>query len=213
MRYNSLLAALAVSTATASPLLPRANCPLPSKAQLTVVDNAIYAAKLVPDLISAFSGSLLINAAFGTNTVNLGNTLTVTDTLPPPTFNITAEANYPASTTKYTVLLLDPDVPSPLLPVDRDTLGDYTHLIVSDVQPSCITSQTQVPLTTFKPLTPLSVAQHRYTFLVYRQPADFSPNLILAQDFLGLPLSTFLASSGLEGPVGGNYFLEGLANP
>lgn len=101
MRYNSLLAALAVSTATASPLLPRANCPLPSKAQLTVVDNAIYAAKLVPDLISAFSGSLLINAAFGTNTVNLGNTLTVTGIPPlkPPHHQTSfADKIYPAQT-------------------------------------------------------------------------------------------------------------------
>lgn len=82
MHYSNLLAALAVSTATASPLLSRANCPIPSSAQLKAVDNAIYAAKLVPDLISTFDASLLISAAFGSNSVNLGNTLTVTGMLP-----------------------------------------------------------------------------------------------------------------------------------
>ena len=41
------------------------------------------------------------------------------------------------ATTKYTVLLLDPDVPSPDLPLDRILLGNFVHLIVSDVQPDC----------------------------------------------------------------------------
>ena len=135
---------------------------------------------------------------------------TFPETLTEPAFSITAEANYDPSTTKYTVLLLDPDVPSPLIPLDRTLLGDFNHLIISNVQPECIKIQERVTLRSYTPLTPLSVSQHRYTFLVYRQPANFDPNVILAQDIAGLPLSTFLASSGLEGPVGGNYFLEGL---
>ena len=33
----------------------------------------------------------------------------------------------------YTVLILDPDVPSPVYPIDREWLGDFNYYIVSDV--------------------------------------------------------------------------------
>ena len=63
-----------------------------------------------------------------------------TETLKEPTITITKEANYDPATTKYTVLLLDPDVPSPDLPLLRILLGNFVHLIVSDVQPECMCS-------------------------------------------------------------------------
>lgn len=62
--------------------------------------------------------------------------------------------------------------------------------------------------------TPLSVAPHRYTFLVYRQPPNYTPPV----DVHYAPgvrnnfdLNAYVAKAGLQGPVGGNYYLEGLA--
>ncbi|KAL8810387.1 MAG: hypothetical protein Q9200_002625 [Gallowayella weberi] len=206
-----LTSILAATSSIASPLLARATCEAPQSSDLATAKKAIYDSKLVPDLISSFSPSLLIRAAYKNKAVTLGNSFATTETLTEPTFTITPEADHDPATTKYTVLLLDPDVSSPKLPLERLLIGNFVHLIVSDVQPDCIATQKRVTLLTYKPLTPASVSQHRYTFLVYRQPANFKPNLILAQDFVGQPLSTFVASSGLQGPVGANFLREGLS--
>ena len=80
------------------------------------------------------------------------------------------------------------------------------------VLPSGITTQKRTTLSSYIPLTPLSEALHRYTFLVYRQPPDYKPNLIQAKNVLGQPLSVFVSSSGLQGPVGANFFREGLVS-
>lgn len=64
------------------------------------------------------------------------------------------------------------------------------------------------------PLTPFSVAPHRYTFLVYRQPPNYTPPADIHY-VLGVRnnfnLNAYVAEAGLMGPVGGNYLLEGLA--
>ena len=78
-----------------------------------------------------------------------------------PTFSITEEQGYDPSTTKYTVLVLDPDVPSPAYPIDREILGDFNHYVFSDVQPFCITNQQQVVTDSYKAFTPGSLEQHR----------------------------------------------------
>lgn len=155
MQLFLLSVALAASLTTASPLTTRTTCTAPSNADLTAAKNAIYSAKLVPDLISSFSPSLLIHVTYSDKAVAQGNTFAVargflaprlsmtrrtdreTETLKEPTITITKEANYDPATTKYTVLILDPDVPSPNLPLDRMLLGNFVHLIVSDVQPDC----------------------------------------------------------------------------
>ncbi|KAL8806216.1 MAG: hypothetical protein Q9182_001491 [Xanthomendoza sp. 2 TL-2023] len=210
--YLSLLTSILAATSSfASPLIARATCEAPQSSDLAAAKKAIYDSELVPDLISSFSPSLLIRPAYKNKAVTLGNSFATTETVMEPTFTITPEAEYDPATTKYTVLLLDPDVPSPKIPIERFLLGNFVHLIVSDVQPNCTATQKRVTLLTYKPLTPASLTQHRYTFLVYRQPANFKPNLILAQDFVGQPLSTFIASSGLQGPVGANFFREGLS--
>ena len=90
-------------------------------------------------------------------------------------------------------------------------LRAFKQVSNSRVLDAGITTQKRVTLSPYKPLTPASIAQHRYTFLVYRQPANYNPNLILASDFVGQPLSTFVASSGLQGPVGANFLREGLS--
>ncbi|KAL8939828.1 MAG: hypothetical protein Q9216_003150 [Gyalolechia sp. 2 TL-2023] len=205
MHPSLILTAFAATASLASPLTSRQTCAAPPSADLAAAQKAIFDAKLVPDLISSFSPSLLLRAAYNGKAVTLGNTFTTPQTLTQPTFSITKEAKFDPATTKYTVLLLDPDVPSPNLPLDRILLGNFVHIIVSDVQPECIPTQQRVILANYKPLTPASIAPHRYTFLVYRQPANFKPNLIQAQNFLGQPLSTFVASSGLQGPVGANF--------
>ena len=63
------------------------------------------------------------------------------------------------------------------------------------------------------PLTPLSIAAHRYTVLVYRQPANYTPPADV-QYALGVRnnfnLNAYVEEAGLQGPVAGTFFREGL---
>lgn len=107
------------------------------------------------------------------------------------------------------MFLLDPDAPGPAAPI----LKDFLHLIISNAKPSCIATQNAETVAPYMPLTPLSVAEHRYTFLVYRQPPNYVPPPSL--NYLpgvrnNFDLNAYVAEAGLMGPVGGNYMLEGL---
>lgn len=82
------LGILAIS-AQASPPQERTTWPIPSSTDLRKIDTAFYASKLVPDIVSSIKSSLLINAAYGTHAVNLGNTFRITGTLPQTTLGPT----------------------------------------------------------------------------------------------------------------------------
>jgi hypothetical protein len=62
--------------------------------------------------------------------------------------------------------------------------------------------------------TPLSVAPHRYTFLIYRQPPNYvpPPSLNYVPGVRAkFDLAAYVKEAKLQGPVGGNYYREGLA--
>ena len=134
-----------------------------------------------------------------------------TETLNQPSISFSAEPSYDPSKTKYTIFLVDPDAPGPAAPI----LKDFLHLIISNAQPSCVTAQARTTLASYQPLTPLSVAAHRYTILVYRQPPNYTPppsiNYLPAVRSK-FDLNGYVAQAGLIGPVGGNFFREGLAS-
>lgn len=54
--------------------------------------------------------------------------------------------------------------------------------MVIDAQPSCVTTQIPETIVIYEPLTPASTTQHRYTFLVYRQPPGYQ--VTTAEDIL-----------------------------
>jgi len=82
---------------------------------------------------------------------------------------------------------------------------------VSDVQPKCITNQKRKTVAPYMLPTPLSVAEHRYTFLVYRQPPKYVPppslNYLPGPTRAGFDLAAYVKEAKLE-LIGGNYFLE-----
>ena len=106
--------------------------------------------------------------------------------------------------------MVDPDAPGPAAPL----LADFLHWIVSDIQPQCITTQERKTVAPYMLPTPLSVTPHRYTFLIYRQPPNYAPPPSL--NYLpgvraAFDLAAYVKEAKLQGPVGGNYYLEGLA--
>ena len=65
--------------------------------------------------------------------------------------------------------MVDPDAPEPTSPL----LRYFLHYIVSDAQPDCVASQNRKVVAPYMFPTPLSIAPHRYTMLVYRQPPNY----------------------------------------
>ncbi|OQO02498.1 hypothetical protein B0A48_12025 [Cryoendolithus antarcticus] len=214
MHFLHLLVAAATVSAASVPeqsLRSRTACPYATSAELAFERNAIYAAKLVPDLIPSFKPTLRVDASYPGQKVNYGNTFTtLRRTVPEPTISFTAELGYDPAKTNYTIFLLDPDAPNPTTPI----LKDYLHLLISDAQPVCITTQKRKTLASYMSPTPLSVAPHRYTFLVYRQPKNYvpPPSLNYAPGARNnFDLAAYVKQGGLQGPVGANYYREGLA--
>lgn len=112
-------------------------------------------------------------------------------------------------TTKYTIIMLDPDAPSPAAPLP----GSFSHLIISDAQPGCVINQLRKEVASYMSPIPASISPHRYTFLVYRQPKGYVPPVQLSNLPVlrgGFNVTQYALENGLQGPVAGNFFREGL---
>ncbi|KAL9093525.1 MAG: hypothetical protein Q9165_003920 [Trypethelium subeluteriae] len=217
---HSFLHILAFGTIAIARILPRAHgdveeratsCSAASPNDVAAAKAAFTSAGLVPDLIPSFEPDTTIQAGYNGKQIDLGNNFSVTGKLMVPSISFLAEPSYDPSTTNYTIFLVDPDAPGPALPV----LSDFLHLIIENAQPSCIITQSPIDLASYMSLTPLSVAPHRYTILVYRQP----PNYVAPVDPQYAPgvrnnfdLNGYVAEAGLQGPVAGNFFTEGLSS-
>ncbi|KAK5726490.1 hypothetical protein LTR17_012715 [Elasticomyces elasticus] len=211
MHLLPLLAIVATATATALPFVKRTDtCSTASSSTLAAAKAAFTQAKLVPDLVPSFDPTLSVQANFNGKQVALGNSFGATETLIEPAVSFSAEPGFNPAKTKYTIIFTDPDAPGPAAPV----LKDFLHLIISDAQPSCIINQSRKTLAIYQPLTPLSIAAHRYTFLVYRQPPNYTPPPsvnYLPGVRAAFDLNGYVAEGGLT-LVGGNYMREGLSS-
>lgn len=128
------------------------------------------------------------------------------ETLTAPKLSFSGEPGYDAAKTKYSYFMIDPDVPNPDAGALRMT---YLHWAVSNAQPSCIKTQKQKTDTIYQALSPASTQLHRYTFLVYRQPAGYKPDTVALQLRPGFDINAYAARKGLQ-LVGGNFLREGL---
>ncbi|KAH6724036.1 hypothetical protein BKA61DRAFT_727800, partial [Leptodontidium sp. MPI-SDFR-AT-0119] len=130
-------------------------------------------------------------------------------TVPEPTFTFSAEQDYDPKPTKYLKLIIDPDAPGPDGTIQaplQGVLSDFFHLAIEDAQPDCVT-QSPRQYECLNP-TPLSVAPHRYIFLVCRQPKNLSRHSLCLWPLLVSTYSSLLTSMILE-LVGGNFYLQG----
>jgi phosphatidylethanolamine-binding protein (PEBP) family uncharacterized protein len=115
------------------------------------------------------------------------------------------------TTRKYTYIQVDPDAPSP----NNPSLSLFLHHIKYDLQAACVVIQerkTQVP---YFPLTPLSVAKHRYVSLLYGQLEGYVPPKVDILDEMSrakFNVTEYVKSGGLV-LVGGNSLREGALTP
>ena len=123
-----------------------------------------------------------------------------------PSYSFSAESGFNPSTTTYSLFMIDPDVPNPQSPVRKT----YLHWYVSGNKPSCVSDNPRT-VTLYQNPSPASTQQHRYTFLLYREPAGYSPNVAAAQLRVGFNVNAYAQAAGLV-LVGGNFFREAITN-
>ncbi|KAF2754929.1 hypothetical protein EJ05DRAFT_479334 [Pseudovirgaria hyperparasitica] len=105
--------------------------------------------------------------------------------------------------------MVDPDAPDMELPL----FLHFLHYKIYDLQPDCPGPDPEVQAS-YMLLTPLSVSQHRYILLVYRQPPNYTPTPIDPVTLVAhapFNLQQYAADNKLE-LVGGNFMQEGLSN-
>ncbi|KAF4489974.1 26 kDa secreted antigen [Colletotrichum fructicola Nara gc5] len=213
-QITPLLVLIAASLSSASPLsillppiCPTIGLPATRAAQ---VRAAFQSSGIIPDIFTSINPTTELQVLYGNIPENLGNTFSAAQTLQEPIISFPPEALYPPST-KYTYIQLDPDAPGPSLPL----LRSYLHHIIYNLQPSCVFAQSPVIQARYMPLTPLSVAPHRYVSLLFRQPAGEykPPALNLIEDVARAPfdLAAYVQQAGLV-LVGGNFMREGLGS-
>ncbi|KAL2075753.1 hypothetical protein VTL71DRAFT_696 [Oculimacula yallundae] len=200
-------AVLALSTIVASAPV----CSTISFIEAARVKQAFSNAKITPDVVPFFEPRVKVSASYPTTSnVDLGNRIGTLETVPEPKFTFNAEVGRDPKTTKYLKLIIDPDAPGPDGTIQaplQGVLSEFLHLAIEDAQPDCVTENPRTVRMYLNP-TPLSVASHRYIFLVYRQPKDYESPLSLALTIPGLRLQQFVDKYKLE-LVGGNFYLQG----
>ncbi|GBM41207.1 OV-16 antigen [Araneus ventricosus] len=130
--------------------------------------------------------------------VTCGNLLSTKETQNPPTI-----VEYKADKNKlYTLLMFDPDVPTPQNP----TLADFRHWLVENIPGDDVKSGDVI--SSYHPTAPPSYSDaHRYAFAVYEQPDGkklddpYEPNNRTHFDH-----KKFIEDRNLHGPIAGNFF-------
>ncbi|KAF2790177.1 PEBP-like protein [Melanomma pulvis-pyrius CBS 109.77] len=134
--------------------------------------DSLAVAKLLPSRVipEGFTPSVEFSVTFDNKRVENGNLFRVSEVKFAPTISFSA----PFSNT-YALLLVDPDAPTP----DDPKFAYWRHWVVSGIRPSALDKSEALlekpALTEYlAPGVKDESAPHRYTFLLYKEPADFS---------------------------------------
>ncbi|KAH6911201.1 phosphatidylethanolamine-binding protein [Coprinopsis sp. MPI-PUGE-AT-0042] len=115
----------------------------------------------------------------------------------------------PAGSGPFVIIMADPDVPTPQNP----TYGPVRHWLAGNYYPSP-TSNVLTPSGTaitpyFQPTPGVGSPAHRYTFLLYKQPANFNEQRVVTPQtsILNWNVSQFATQVGLGDPVAGTFMM------
>ncbi|KAI0775962.1 phosphatidylethanolamine-binding protein [Trametes elegans] len=185
------------------------------------VVQAFDSAKVVPDVLPSFNPTGLLSVVFLDNTT--GTSVSVT-----PGLNLTREQNAllplvfltsndtSLAQETFVLAMVDPDAPTPQNP----SAAQIRHLLAPGLRTngSLATGASLVNTTPaisnfLRPSPPAGSDPHRYTLLLFVQPANFTtvaPKFVNASTPINnFNISLFAQEVGLGSPVAGNFFLTG----
>ncbi|KAJ4345483.1 uncharacterized protein N0V89_011615 [Didymosphaeria variabile] len=119
-----------------------------------------------PVIPSTFKPSVELSVSFNEKPVVSGNLFRVSQVKDAPSVSFTPEFHH-SSTTSYTLLLVDPDAPTP----DDPKFAYWRHWVVSRIPSSSPSPSNGTTLTQYLAPGPKDESKpHRYLYLLYREP-------------------------------------------
>ncbi|KAK8787111.1 hypothetical protein V5799_023112 [Amblyomma americanum] len=204
-------AALLLAIAAATTLLALLSAPVcsaaePDKRERELLKKA-EASKIAPDLIEAIPKAVF-EATFPRGQVSMGNFFTLDQASKNPS-NI-AFPRTPGA--KYTIAMLDPDVPT----MKDHKFSPILHWLVVNVESGDVKApvdfKTGFELYKYRgPKPPMGAGPHRYVFLAYKQSkAIDSPQSLIVpfEKRKNYNLAKFANDHGLGKPIAVNYFIS-----
>ncbi|KAL5357747.1 phosphatidylethanolamine-binding protein [Aspergillus floccosus] len=132
---------------------------------------------LTPDLQPLLSPDLVPSTAltvqFGEETVSYGNFFRASECKTAPSISFSKETDDPDASRRYTLLLIDPDAPTP----DDPKFAYWRHWVVSGLRPADAgdVTATATVLTEYLGPGPKDESKpHRYLYLLFREPERFA---------------------------------------
>ncbi|KAF9059571.1 PEBP-like protein [Rhodocollybia butyracea] len=181
---------------------------------LAAVKAAFEEVNIPEDIFITFNPTVLLEVTLPEPNardiiLHAGIHVPLNDTAGPPSYAIRGNAGKGP----FVVAVIDPDAPTPGDPSE----ADYRHFLGANffashrgvLQP--LTNTTPAISDFLMPTPPAGSPLHRYTFLLYNQPAGFNKQT-LVNSTTPVPswnLSSFAEATGLGQPIGGTFMLTG----
>ncbi|KAJ7203360.1 phosphatidylethanolamine-binding protein [Mycena pura] len=149
----------------------------------SAVTATLTKARIIPDVLGAFQPRAVLTLILPSGPVQLGAEVPLSETVGPPGIaiaaapmddDITAEGLV-RNEMRYTLVMFDPDAPSAAQP----TSSQFRHWVITGLVPAADPTapavQTVSAANAYRPPgPPKGSGIHRYTFVLFREPPNFS---------------------------------------
>ncbi|KAG1047277.1 hypothetical protein G6F43_010265 [Rhizopus delemar] len=165
------------------------------------ISNALKKAEIMPNIVpEGFSPLTLLDIKYSSGEdVALGNFIKPSDSAEAPKVNFIA----PDKDSQYTLLMVDPDAPSK----ENPKLSPYRHWVVVNIPSSTDFAAASQMASYIGPAPPPNTRDHRYIFLLYKQPAKYSNFQALSEEPSKFDYKAFVQNNKLE-LVSVNFFIS-----
>ncbi|KAJ5913378.1 PEBP-like protein [Penicillium tannophilum] len=181
---------------------------------IAIIASVAAAGSLPSEIAIIGEPSQVLNVTFKTSTqlveVQPGLLMTANETKNEPEPNLKKSGSVIKKGQKYVFMMVDPDTNT------TDPTSVALHTIVTNL--TLANSSSGDILAKYVAPEPSGTAPHNYTFLLFKQPSNFTVasiydpyfplNLSDVWNRVNFPLPQFLNSTGLDKPIAANWFQE-----
>ncbi|KAJ9690263.1 hypothetical protein PVL29_012757 [Vitis rotundifolia] len=153
--------------------------------------------KVIGDVVNMFTPAAEFTVHYGSRQVANGRMIPPSAAVDKPKVQIHGHS---LSSNLYTLVMVDPDAPSPSEP----TLREWLHWIVVDIPEGCDATQGREVVPYMGPQPPTGI--HRYIFTLFKQKAAAMSGTLPPETRNNFSTRQFAAGNGLGPPVALVYF-------